>query len=136
YNRCFGKEVRLAKAAEREIENYPWDGNIRQLRNFCERLTAIATEPVVSAAVARQNFQDSFWTDGHPQDETPAIPGKDQPPRAGQVLIRGVLYTRPDLLETLARFRGNREAVARHLGVSRTTLWKYLKELGISRTRG
>jgi propionate catabolism operon transcriptional regulator len=32
-----------------------------------------------------------------------------------------------NVAEVLARFGGQREAAARHLGISRTTLWRRLK---------
>ena len=34
----------------------------------------------------------------------------------------------PDLLKIMARFDGNRAAAAAYLGISRTTLWRRLKE--------
>jgi propionate catabolism operon transcriptional regulator len=34
---------------------------------------------------------------------------------------------RENVAEVLARFGGQRDAAARHLGISRTTLWRRLK---------
>jgi transcriptional regulator of acetoin/glycerol metabolism len=36
-----------------------------------------------------------------------------------------------DLRATLSRYNGNRTLAAKHLGISRVTLWKRLKTLGI-----
>jgi transcriptional regulator of acetoin/glycerol metabolism len=38
---------------------------------------------------------------------------------------------REKLRSTLTLYKGNRTLTAKHLGISRVTLWKRLKELGI-----
>ena len=38
---------------------------------------------------------------------------------------------RDKLVEALAQFKGNRTLTAKHLGISRVTLWKKLKDQGI-----
>jgi transcriptional regulator of acetoin/glycerol metabolism len=47
------------------------------------------------------------------------------------VSIKGRIYSRDDLLRLFEKNRENREACARELQVSRTTLWKYLKKMGV-----
>ena len=51
---------------------------------------------------------------------------------AGALPVPAVLPAAQDaaqanIAEVLARFGGQREAAARHLGISRTTLWRRLK---------
>jgi transcriptional regulator with PAS, ATPase and Fis domain len=135
YNRRFDRNVGLSAAAVRELESFGWDGNVRQLRNFCERLTAVADEPVINAAFVQKNLADSFWDD----DLEPTVAASRVAPPAGSmekgdsIMIKGVFYSKPDMMNLLARHRGNREAVARHLGVSRTTLWKYLRQFHVQK---
>jgi propionate catabolism operon transcriptional regulator len=98
---------------------YAWPGNVRELRNLMERLALfLAAQPLqaltpsfvlgVAPELARQAASAS------PQ----ALANPPSPP------------ARESIAEVLARFGGNREAVARHLGISRTTLWRKLRELG------
>ena len=133
YGRRFEKKATLAADALRWLESYSWDGNIRQLRNFCERLAAIAEEPVICGEFVRAQLSDSFWLNP-PEVEislSPA-PGEAHPaPRNDieSVMIRGRLHTRSQLEELLAKHRGNREAVAAELDIGRTSLWKLMKKL-------
>ena len=38
-----------------------------------------------------------------------------------------------ELLEALKRFHGNRDRTAAYLGISKTTLWRRMKQCGIGR---
>ena len=100
------------------LEAYGWPGNVRELRNLMERLALfLAAEPL-------QALTPSFLLAIAPElgrvaaPSSPALPA--QAPTPGPA--------RESAAEVLAHFGGQRDAAARHLGISRTTLWRRLKE--------
>ena len=127
YNRQFGKSIILSAAALRELEDFEWDGNIRQLKNFCERITAISEDSTVEGSFIRQQLRNSFEFD-------PSEPEKKSDsgtaPLQEIVAIKGKLFTKTELDDIFQQCGGNRELMAGRLGISRTTLWKYLKKAG------
>jgi propionate catabolism operon transcriptional regulator len=42
--------------------------------------------------------------------------------------VRSVQQSAETIEQVLARFNGNREAAAKHLGISRTTLWRKIRQ--------
>jgi propionate catabolism operon transcriptional regulator len=91
------------------LERYPWPGNVRELRNLMERLALfLAAEPL-------QALTPSFLVSIAP--ELARIDAGALAPPAPETAA-----------EVLARFGGQREAAARYLGVSRTTLWRRLRD--------
>ncbi len=134
YNQQFGRKVLLSDAALRELELFLWDGNLRQLKNFCERITALSNEPVTSGAFIRQQLHNSFWFEQQENHTSPAAPPVSTSMTYSEdfVVIKGHIYSRGQLSALLAKHSGNREAVAKQLGISRTTLWKSLKKVQLS----
>jgi propionate catabolism operon transcriptional regulator len=102
---------------------YAWPGNVRELRNLMERLALfLAAEPL-------QALTPSFLLGIAPELES----GRTMPSLPTAPPVAGVTPDFPPLrqesaAEVLARFGGQRELAARHLGISRTTLWRRLKE--------
>jgi len=93
------------------LEAYDWPGNVRELRNLMERLALfLAGEPLQALTPA---FLLSIAPELDSEQGKHAIPIADP--------------GRENLAEVLARFGGQRDAAARHLGISRTTLWRRLK---------
>ena len=98
------------RACAAVLEAYGWPGNVRELRNLMERLALfLAAEPL-------QALTPSFLVSIAPE------------------LNRAVLMPAPtpeadteSIAAVLARFNGQRDAAAKHLGISRTTLWRRLK---------
>jgi transcriptional regulator, propionate catabolism operon regulatory protein len=92
------------------LASYAWPGNVRELRNLMERLALfLAAEPL-------QALSPSFVMTVAPElgkvsATVPAV----------------VAAPAESIAQVLARFNGNREAAAKHLGMSRTTLWRKLK---------
>jgi len=93
------------------LEAYGWPGNVRELRNLMERLALfLAAEPL-------QALTPSFLVSIAPELAKTAAPALPAPGAESE-----------SIAEVLARFNGQRDAAARHLGISRTTLWRRLKE--------
>jgi len=93
---------------------YAWPGNVRELRNVMERLALfLAAEPL-------QALTPAFLLSVAPELGTVrAVPAAAAPVPA--------LPAQESVADVLARFNGQRDAAARHLGISRTTLWRRLK---------
>ncbi|MGV8899764.1 MAG: propionate catabolism operon regulatory protein PrpR [Burkholderiaceae bacterium] len=101
------------------LQSYAWPGNVRELRNLMERLALfLASEPLQAISpglmvkVAPELLHSSF--DAEMARSAPAL---EQLP-TNQV---------ENIHRTLERFNGNRSAAAKHLGISRTTLWRRMQ---------
>lgn len=95
-----------------------WPGNGREVRNLMERLALfMAAEPL-------QALSPSFILRVAPEltATSPPAPHLPMPVQRAE-----------SPADVLARFGGNRAAAAGHLGISRTTLWRRIKEEAASR---
>jgi DNA-binding NtrC family response regulator len=133
------------------LERYDYPGNVRELENAIEHAVAVAEGPVITAADLPSAIRAPRLL------EPGAAPGVRE--RGGHTTRAGEARTRemaPDLASdddpratwsleeiekehiqrVLARHRGNATAAARQLGVSRTTLWRKLRQYGLQRTGG
>lgn len=108
----------LSPEVSRLFVEYDWPGNVRELRNALERAVLLSHDHWIritdlpSCLIKRASARD---------DETPhshANPSS-QPPR------------KTEIIEALAKFGGNRDRAATLLGMSRTTLWRKMKGLGL-----
>jgi two-component system, NtrC family, response regulator HydG len=104
-----GKNMRrISPEAMEVIENYPWPGNVRQLINALEHSTITCKGDTVEIT-----------------DLPDYVLSGDRAEKQDQNIGRNKLQA------ALALFKGNRTLTAKHLGISRVTLWKRLKESGI-----
>jgi two-component system, NtrC family, response regulator HydG len=119
--------VGISAGAERLLQNAPWPGNIRELRNTLERACmlsedSILSEPALLAAlsgargVREESSSSSSPTAARPSRE-PAVPGPD--------------LDRDSVGSALKRCGGNRSAAARELGISRRSFYRRLKTFGL-----
>jgi propionate catabolism operon transcriptional regulator len=101
------------KACTPLLTGYAWPGNVRELRNLTERLALfLAAEPL-------QALTPGFMLSVAPELARGAAPADAA---AGP--------SRESAAAVLARFGGQRDLAADHLGISRTTLWRRLKAEG------
>lgn len=130
YNKKFYKYVTLTKAAIAEIRNYPWYGNVRHLKSFCERLVALANQNELDVAIIKRQLENELLPSHYSQELIPS-PVTETP-------VPNEIYYNPSktdysvqIVELLQHYQGNRSKVAEHLGISRTTLWRQMKQYHI-----
>ena len=96
--------------------SYAWEGNVREMRNLMERLALfLAAEPLQALS---PTFVLAIAPELKQAIERDTIPSTTQQPENA---------ARESYAQVLARFNGNRQAAASHLGISRTTLWRKLQ---------
>jgi propionate catabolism operon transcriptional regulator len=92
------------------LTRYGWPGNVRELRNLMERLALhLAAEPLRALTPSLLLAIAPELARGEVAPATPVAPRRES------------------AAEVLARFSGQRDAAARYLGISRTTLWRRLR---------
>ena len=111
YNEKLVKNFSINKKAVSLLENYNWPGNIRELENVIERLCVIS-----KTKISEQDVRGII-------DELSIQEGNND------FSIRQI--SQAHILKTLASCNGNRSLTARQLGISRSTLWRRLKTLGV-----
>ena len=89
--------------------NYAWPGNVRELRNLMERV-ALYCSAYPEKAITKTMLM-SLSPERHIDDGT-------------EIVTENKLDE--SLEQVMARFNGDRKAVAQYLGISRTTLWRRL----------
>ncbi|MFO0601724.1 MAG: sigma 54-interacting transcriptional regulator [Polyangiales bacterium] len=115
--------TRVAPGALAALERYPWPGNVRELRNALEYAFVIGEGPTLTEAdlppeILREEADDASAL--APAAPTEAPPAGDASPEAQRVQ------------RALEKAGGNRARAAKILGVSRVTLWRRMRELGLS----
>jgi propionate catabolism operon transcriptional regulator len=110
------------------LTTYAWPGNVRQLRNFAERL-------VMNCSLrCSQDTLEGLYRELI-QYGSPPLP--KEPVALPESTLRDRMKTqtldneRAIILEALEKCRYHKNRAAERLGISRTTLWRKIKELGI-----
>lgn len=102
------------------LTDYAWPGNLRELRNVLERAVALSDSPVIEPRHLNLPATAVCVPSGYVE---PAGP------RLTQVRHQA---ERHELRRVLKEVENNRTRAARHLGISRSALYKRLDKLGIT----
>lgn len=127
--RRFGDAARAWHvSAWRALQAHAWPGNVRELRNVVERVGVHW-----QAAGAGGRIDAARLRDWAPEVFAPRVVSSSttaaSPPRASR--RRAATIDAAALRSALDAAGGNREQAAETLGVSRTTLWRWLRAAGI-----
>ncbi|QSQ16721.1 sigma 54-interacting transcriptional regulator [Myxococcus landrumensis] len=118
-----GQTVRFTASALDRLQGHGWPGNIRELRNVVHRALLMRKGPSIDA---------SDLTFDQEMNKETGIAVPELPP--GMTLEQMLEKLERQIVEAaLRRFNNNRERVARELGVARSTLFKRLKDWGLTR---
>ncbi len=107
----------LSPEAEQILTHYHWPGNVRQLENAAEYACAMAENPLVTTSELP-----------HEITQQPHTHTTTQTNKHSHTLKT---LAKPELEALLVDCDNNRSEAARRLGVSRMTLWRHMKTLGI-----
>lgn len=115
YNTAFGKDIsRGSKEAENLLEQYNFEGNIRELRNLAERISVMCEGDVIDEKLMRTALypEDIFAVKNEDASLNPMPQEKTE---------------RDSILEALNQTGGSKGAAAELLGMDRSTLWRKMK---------
>lgn len=118
-NRRLGKQLVLSPDALQAMMTYAWPGNIRELEAVLEQI-AHATE------------QSFVQLSDLPPPIRASVGGDRQ--IAGQLATQYDHIEREAILRTARAVGGHLGRTAQQLGISRSTLWRKMREHGLSRT--
>jgi PAS domain S-box-containing protein len=120
--------ISLPRAYLDRLMTYTWPGNVRQLRNYAERLVmncSLRCSPDTLEILYRELIQYGVQSTPVAETQPPA------PPLKVRLKNHAMDNERAIVLEALEQCRFHKNRAADKLGISRTTLWRKIKELGI-----
>jgi two-component system response regulator AtoC len=131
---------RFTDAAARALRDYPWPGNVRQLRNVVERNVVLARGGTIDAGELSLEQEPTPTAATAPAAHAPTssatIPPPPAPPAAPADLRADLAaLERVRLVDALERCAGNQTRAAELLGISRSLLVKRLRQFEIPRPR-
>jgi len=110
-----GRALRFSPEALRALLRYPWPGNVRELENALEYGVAVCKGQTIL-----------------PEDLPVEITGAEAPRvQVSASSVEGASTGAERLQAVLEEHHWRRSEAARALGVSRTTLWRMMREAGI-----
>lgn len=109
----------ISPEALRALIDYPWPGNIRELRNCIESMVVLAQGPLLEV-------RDLPASVRHPEQAEELLPHGAAAPAPGDKPLKLEDNERILIDEALRKCNGNRTAAAKLLGISRRTLHRKL----------
>jgi len=99
------RRLRFSRAAMAVLVRHPWPGNVRELQNTIERIVAVCRQDTVQADLVLQMMREDDAAEPY---QTNAV---------------------EPIKQALVNARGRKAEAARLLGISRSTLWRRMKNI-------
>ena len=135
-----GKEREFSDDTLRVMSEYDWPGNVQELENAIERACALSSGPLLHMGDLPTQLQDfrlhrAQRLQGAQMDEA-VLDGVLAGAEAGDGMSGGIVsiseMERRAILGTIRQLQGDKLMAAKLLGIGKTTLYRKLKEYGIS----
>jgi transcriptional regulator with PAS, ATPase and Fis domain len=112
-----GRRRSFSPLAMRALLEYSWPGNVRELENAVERARICSRGEVIEESALPAEIRGGKGSSHRRATPAGGSTGEGEEERVREALIRS---------------HGNREEAAALLGISRVTLWRRMKRLGVS----
>lgn len=117
YSQKYNKYITITDGGIRKVTQLSWKGNLLQIRSFCERLVITSRKRSIDEVRIQKLYNELY-------------PYFSESPEEG----KATAYKSPEALQlstVLEKHHGNRNLAAKELGISTTTLWRWIKKYGI-----
>ncbi|MCL2388447.1 MAG: PrpR N-terminal domain-containing protein [Defluviitaleaceae bacterium] len=115
YGKMYQRYIKFTEDAYKIVTEHSWNGGLTELRYFCERIAILSKRRTVNGETIRALMNMSPSLVRQPELQLPqnATPQEIQ------------------LRTALQKYHGRRQLVANEMGISLSTLWRYMKKYGI-----
>jgi DNA-binding NtrC family response regulator len=121
----------LSDDALRTMIDYEWPGNVRELENAIERACALSSGPTLHMGDLPTQLQDFRLQVSRTRAAVIGAP-EDQPADSAPDVTPLAEMEKQAILSTIRQLHGDKLMAARLLGIGKTTLYRKLKEYGIT----
>jgi DNA-binding NtrC family response regulator len=134
-----GRELRFAPEALRVLLEHDWPGNVRELENALEYAATVCTGQTLQPEDLPPEVRPAPRAPEAPETLAPVLPPAPPAARGERDGARGApapaqpspADERTTLTAALEQHRWSRSDTARALGISRSTLWRRMRALGL-----
>jgi len=126
-----GRDLQLSSEALDALNAYNWPGNVRELANAMEYAAVHAEDTTILAHHLPPEIQKASHLIASARTDIAPTPTTAIMQRYYRAPVPQKEREKEMILQALQETGGNKAEAARKLGMSRTTLWKKLKQYGI-----
>ena len=130
-----GRDHHFSEDAMRLLMEYDWPGNVRELQHAIERTCAMSSGPVLHMVdLPTQLQQTLLCSPARPDAEASddGGDGEDGHGRRSGSIVSIADMEKQAILGTIRQLKGDKLMAARLLGIGKTTLYRKLKEYGLT----
>ncbi len=130
-----GRTYTVSAEALRAIVGYDWPGNVRELESAIERACALSSGPILHMSDLPTQLHDYVMHGraSHVESADPAAPADEAGVETvGRSVVSIAEMEKKAILGTIRDLKGDKLMAAKLLGIGKTTLYRKLKEYGVS----
>jgi two-component system response regulator HydG len=131
-----GVERTLSDDSLRLMADYDWPGNVRELENAIERACALSSGPVLHLGDMPTQLQDLRMQRSAEAEADVTTTASMEGSRSAQTgedrIVSIAEMEKQAILGTIHQLKGDKLLAAKLLGIGKTTLYRKLKEYGIT----
>ncbi|MFW5490068.1 MAG: sigma-54 interaction domain-containing protein [Desulfovibrio sp.] len=136
YNNELGRSIKsISPEFLDTLMLYDWPGNVRELRHCIEYASILCREEMLQCVHLPQNFKDScncLSASSMPQPTPEQLPPSTLGTAVNETSAKRCSFEKQKVLDALEQAGWKKARAARILGISRPTLYRWMKRAGIA----